>query len=45
MTGIYKIISPTNKIYIGQAIDIIFRINQYEKLNCKNQRKLYNSLK
>jgi len=22
MTGIYKIISPTNKIYIGQSIDI-----------------------
>ena len=42
--GIYKIISPTNRIYIGQSIDIDFRFSYYKKLNCKVQRRLYNSL-
>lgn len=44
MIGIYKIISPTNKIYIGQSNDIFNRIYHYEKLDCRKQRKLYNSL-
>ena len=30
MTGIYKIISPTNKVYIGQATDIDKRIKKYK---------------
>jgi len=45
MVGIYKIISPTNKIYIGQSIDINRRFKEYKRLNCKQQPKLYNSLK
>jgi group I intron endonuclease len=46
MIGIYKIISPSNKIYIGQSIDIEKRFNSYSKLHhCKSQIKLYNSLK
>ena len=45
MIGIYKIISPTNKIYIGQSIDIERRKKEYKKLKCKKQSKLYNSLK
>lgn len=45
MIGIYKITSPSGKIYIGQAINILKRWKQYGKLNCKNQPKLYNSLK
>ena len=45
ITGIYKIISPTGKIYIGQSIDIEKRWKAYKRLNCKNQIKLYNSLK
>lgn len=44
MIGIYKIKSPTNKIYIGQSVDINRRFNQYELLNCKDQPALYNSL-
>jgi group I intron endonuclease len=45
MIGIYKIINPKNKIYIGQSIDIDRRFNEYKKkIRCKNQKKLYNSL-
>lgn len=44
--GIYKITSPTDKIYIGQSIDIIHRFKQYKY--CSGTRaigpKLYNSL-
>lgn len=43
--GIYKITSPTNKIYIGQSIDIITRWKKYYNLNCKQQPKIYASLK
>ena len=42
---IYKITSPSNKIYIGQTINIKNRINKYKCLSCKGQPKLYNSLK
>lgn len=43
--GIYKIVSPSNKIYIGQSTNIERRIKYYKGLYCKNQTKLYNSLK
>lgn len=43
--GIYKIVSPTNKLYIGQSVDIEKRFNGYKKLHCKNQTKLYHSFK
>lgn len=42
-TGIYKITSPSGKIYIGQSIDIEVRFKTYNKVNCKTQRRLYNS--
>lgn len=42
--GIYRIISPSHKIYIGQSWDIARRLKSYRNLNCKNQRKLYHSL-
>jgi group I intron endonuclease len=45
MKGIYKISSPTNKIYIGQSINIERRFKEYKKLYCMPQRKLYFSLK
>jgi group I intron endonuclease len=45
MIGIYKITSPTKKIYIGQSIDIEKRFNNYGFLNCKRQPAIYNSLK
>jgi group I intron endonuclease len=45
MIGIYKITSPTNKVYIGQSINIERRFKEYQKLYCKQQTKLYFSLK
>lgn len=45
MIGIYKITNPKGKIYIGQTIDFERRVYQYKMLNCKEQPKLYNSLK
>lgn len=43
--GIYKIVSPTGKIYVGQAIDIQKRWNRYINMHkCVNaQTKLYRS--
>jgi len=43
--GIYKITSPTGKIYIGQSVDIINRFRQYKLGHSKQQVKLFNSLK
>ena len=40
-SGIYKITSPTNKIYIGQSVNIIKRLNMYKNKNCKSQTKLW----
>ena len=43
--GIYKITSPTGKIYIGQSWDIENRKKKYSgKSKISNQRKLYASL-
>lgn len=44
MIGIYKITSPSGKIYIGQSWDLNKRFKQYNSLQCKGQKKLYNSL-
>lgn len=44
MIGVYKITSPSNRIYIGQSIDIEKRFSYYKRLACDKQRKLYNSL-
>lgn len=44
ISGIYKIVSPSSKIYIGQSIDILKRFATYKKLRCKSQKKLYSSL-
>ena len=44
MTGIYKITSPTNKVYIGQSVNIERRFYSYLKPhNCKKQPRLFNS--
>ncbi len=43
--GIYKITSPTGKIYIGQSTNINRRFYIYRLLHCKPQAKLYGSLK
>ena len=42
--GIYKITSPTNKVYIGQSWNIKNRWSCYKTLNCKSQPRIYNSL-
>lgn len=44
MIGIYKITSPSGKIYIGQSTNINSRIRKYRNNNCKNQVRLYNSI-
>jgi hypothetical protein len=41
---IYKITSPTGKIYIGKTTNINNRKSSYRSLLCKSQRILYNSL-
>ncbi len=43
--GIYKITSPTGKIYIGQTVKSKRRYSDYKRVDCKNQRLLFNSLK
>jgi group I intron endonuclease len=45
MIGIYKITSPTGKIYIGQSTDIENRKSHYKNYDCKTQPAIYNSLK
>lgn len=46
MIGIYKITSPTGRIYIGQSWNIDNRWKDYENTSSvKHQRKLYNSLR
>lgn len=43
MIGIYKIISPSGRIYIGQSINIPYRFSTYKRLDCNSQRRLYQS--
>jgi hypothetical protein len=43
--GIYKITSPSGGIYIGQSIDLINRKWAYASMKCRDQPRLYNSLK
>lgn len=46
MVGIYKITSPTGRVYIGQSTNIPSRWNVYKTLHAsiKKQTKLYRSL-
>jgi group I intron endonuclease len=43
--GIYKITSPSKKIYIGQSINVLQRFKHYKLMHCKDQIRLYNSFK
>lgn len=45
MIGIYKITSPTGKVYIGQSVDIKKRFLQHKKDSKKRNNRLYNSIK
>jgi len=42
---IYGLFAPDNSVYIGQTTDPINRKSRYKTLTCKNQRKVYDSLK
>jgi len=42
---IYKIISPTGKIYIGKTTNLDVRFKDYKKCNCNAQKILCSSLK
>jgi group I intron endonuclease len=44
IAGIYKIVNPNSKVYIGQSWDIANRKTYYEKVKCKSQTKIHNSL-
>lgn len=44
ISGIYKIESPSGKVYIGQSVNVKKRFNNYRCLDCKQQPTLYNSL-
>lgn len=43
--GIYKITSPTGRVYIGQSVDIKTRFAKYKGMHCEGQRRLYASFK
>jgi group I intron endonuclease len=43
--GIYKITSPSGKIYIGQSVNIDRRWIHYGNIDCKQQPHIFNSLK
>ena len=43
MIGIYKITSPTGKVYIGQSTNIERRFKEYKSLRCKGQIVLHRS--
>jgi group I intron endonuclease len=43
--GIYKITSPSGKIYIGESVNVFRRKYLYSTYKCIGQKKLYSSLK
>jgi len=43
LCGIYKITSPSGRMYIGQSVDIYERFATYRRIRCKKQFSLYNS--
>ncbi len=45
MIGIYKITSPSGKVYIGQTWNFNTRLRKYKSLHCSKQPKIYNSLR
>lgn len=45
MVGVYKIQSPSGKIYIGQSWQVEHRIGSYGRNHIKRQPKLFNSIK
>jgi group I intron endonuclease len=44
MVTIYKITSPSGRIYIGQTLNLKRRLQEYKRLKCTAQKLLYASL-
>lgn len=44
MIGIYKITSPSKRVYIGQSVNIMKRKYNYASLCCKKQYRIYRSI-
>ncbi len=42
--GIYKITNPSGKIYIGQSVNILSRINKYKNAKCTTQPIILKSI-
>jgi group I intron endonuclease len=42
MTGIYKILSPTGRVYIGQSYNIVKRFSLYKYIHSKSPKSLIN---
>ena len=40
---VYKITSPSGKVYVGSTINYRERLSSYKRLDCKQQARLYNS--
>ena len=45
MVTIYKITSPTGRIYIGQSRNYKVRLQEYKRMKCQAQTRLYASFK
>ncbi|MFH6944640.1 GIY-YIG nuclease family protein [Flavobacterium sp. FlaQc-50] len=43
MPHVYKITSPTNKVYVGSTTNLNRRWRTYRKAKCKSQKKLHSS--
>lgn len=41
---IYKITSPTGRVYVGKTTKLKLRIDYYRRLKCKKQQLIFNSL-
>lgn len=44
MGYIYKITSPSDRVYIGQAVNINRRLSAYKRSDCKGQKRLFSSI-
>ena len=42
--GIYSLICPNGKRYIGKSVDIQNRFTRYKRRSCKSQPKIYNAI-
>ena len=42
--GIYRLISPKGKSYIGQSVNLEKRILAYARHDCTFQTKIYNAI-